>query len=82
MFKVSREDLVVSYSLQVAFCAPWFNSQGCHSLTRADFNSFLICLGIRRKSINFQFKLTDLNLETHTLSLLVGDSGSLEGDHQ
>lgn len=55
VFKVIGEDLVMSYSLQVSFCAVWFYSQGCHSLTGADFNSYLICLGIRIKSINFYF---------------------------
>lgn len=54
VFKVIRKDLVMSYSLQVSF---WGFSQGCHNLTREDFNSYLICLGIRRKSINFPFLL-------------------------
>lgn len=52
VFKVITEDLVMSVSLQVSFCVVWFYSQACHSSTRADFNSYLICSGIMRKSIN------------------------------
>ena len=51
----------MSYSPQVSLCVCAFYSRGCRRLTTADFNSNLICLGIREKVNKLPRLVAELN---------------------